>query len=71
MYDDRFYVGEFESIQLEHSIASCDSFEDFEKRFSDEFLQDDKRVARYLSQLLDAYEKKASVVSVDAMQNQS
>ena len=55
-----------ESIKLEYCLNGCDTFEEFEERFSEEFLKEDSRVGDYLRELLDEYDKKASVISFDA-----
>lgn len=67
MQKDYFYNNrKMASIKLEYCLANCDTFAEFEKNFSEEFLQEDSRVGDYLRELLDAYDKKASVVSFDA-----
>ena len=59
------------SAPLEFFLRDCDSFEEFEAKYSYEFLNDDCRIGNYLSQLLWKYEKKDSVVSFDAHLNPS
>jgi len=49
---DTFYINNHMSAPLEAFIGRCDSFDDFEKRFSDEFLNEDSRIGNYLGQLL-------------------
>ena len=62
-----FYTNKkVESIKLEYCINECNTYEEFEKRFSEEFLNEDSRVGDYLRELLDFYDKKASVISFDA-----
>lgn len=64
---DYFYSNrKVQSIKLEYCLNDCDTFDEFEKNYSDEFLNEDSRVGDYLRELLDAYDKKASVVSFDA-----
>ena len=59
------------TVPLEHFLKSCETYEDFEKRFSDELLNEDGRIGIYLSSLLYKYDQKASVVSFDAHLNPS
>jgi hypothetical protein len=71
MTGDFFYKNNRMTVPLEHFITQCDSYEEFEKRFSDELLNEDSRVGNYLDDLLMKYNKKASVVSFDAYLNPS
>lgn len=71
MNPDYFYINNHMTVPLEHFLKSCDTYEDFEKRFSDELLNEDGRIGMYLSRLLYKYDKKASVVSFDAHLNPS
>ena len=66
MNDDPFYRSNHMTISLEHSIKHCNSYEEFEKQFSEELLNEDARVGNYLDRLLSKYDKKASVVSFEA-----
>ena len=59
------------TASLEYSLQTCDTYEDFEKNFSTEFLDEDGRVGMYLENLLYKYDRKASVVSFDAHLNPS
>ena len=68
MDENVFYRNNRMSITLENCIDRFDTFEEFEKRFSEELLNADNRVGNYLDDLLYKYDKKASVVSVEAMQ---
>ena len=56
---------------LESFLKRFDTYEDFEKNFSDEMLGEDGRVGMFLENLLYRYDKKASVVSFDAHLNPS
>lgn len=67
MRTDQFYCHQYPTITLEHIAAGCAGFEDFEQQCSDEMLNDDRRIGNYLQELLWKYDKKASVVSVEAM----
>ena len=67
MYRDSFYINNRMSASLEMMISNIDTLEEFEQAFPDEFLNDDAHIGNYLGELLDKYDKKASVVSVEAM----
>ena len=69
MNDNVFYRNNKMSIDLERYINKFDTFEEFEKNFSDEFLKADNQVGDYLNDLLIKYNKKASVISNEAMQS--
>ena len=71
MNPDYFYINNHMTVPLEHFLKSCETYEDFEKRFSDELLNEDGRIGIYLSSLLYKYDQKASVVSFDAHLNPS
>ena len=71
MNTDTFYRNNRMTAPLEYFIRECDSFEEFESRFSEEFLNEDARIGNYLSHLIFKYEKKASVVSFEAHLNHS
>ena len=61
-----FYHNSRTSILLEYDLNRCESFDDFEKRYPEEFLDNDTQIGDYLSDLLYKYDKKASAVSEDA-----
>ena len=63
----QFYSNHRVTMTLEGIARGCSSFEEFERKCTDDFLNDDMRVGEYLFYLLNKYDKKASVVSVDAM----
>ena len=71
MQKDTFYRNNKMTVLLEYSFQDCSTFEDFERRFSDELLNEDTRVGDYLANLLFKYDRKASVVSFDAHLNHS
>ncbi len=71
MAADFFYRNNNMTAPLEHFIRQCNSYEEFENRFSDEFLNEDARIGNYLSDLIYKYDKKASVVSFEAHLNHS
>ena len=66
MEREPFYVNNHMSIRLEGMLNQFETFDDFEKSFSREFLKDDTRVGNYLEQLLYKYDKRAAAVSKDA-----
>lgn len=62
--ENPFYMSkQTQSCRLEFMIEQCNSFEDFEKRFPDEFLADDERAGNYLDKLMVKYEQKAATLS--------
>lgn len=71
MVPDSFYINNHMTAPLEGFLRQFDSYDDFEKQFSEEFLNEDARIGRYLGDLLYKYDKKASVVSFDAHLNHS
>ena len=54
------------TARLEHFINRYDTFEDFEKEWSDELLNEDVQIGNYLDSLLIKYDKRAAAVSKDA-----
>ena len=71
MVPDFFYINNRMTAPLEGFLRQFDNYDDFEKHFSEEFLNEDARIGRYLGDLLYKYDKKASVVSFDAHLNHS
>ena len=71
MYKDSFYINNKRSIPLESELKKYNSFDEFEKDFSDEFLNDDCRLGNYLDELIWKYDRRASELSVDAHLNHS
>ena len=61
-----FYRNNHMTASLEGDIHRYNSFEEFEKRWSDELLNEDARIGNYLESLLWKYDKKAAAVSKDA-----
>ena len=68
---DTFYINNKMSTSLEYYIRDCKTFDDFEKKYSDEFLDEDARVGNYLDELLYKYEKNQATVSELAGLNRS
>ena len=66
MSRELFYQSSKTSMQLQGHLERFHSFDEFEKVFSQDMLNDDRRVGDYLAKLLDKYDKKASAVSEDA-----
>ena len=67
MRNDSFYITNRMSMTLEDMIERVETLEEFEAKFSAEFLANDDHAGNYLNQLLWKYNKKASVVSQEAM----
>lgn len=63
MYKDVFYINNKMTPRLEDQIEELGSFEEFEAKFTDEFLKEDARVGNYLDQLLGRYQKDAATIS--------
>lgn len=64
MIEPFFYNGK--TVPMEDYIQQCDSYEDFENKYVDEFLKEENRIGYYLEKLLAKYDRKDSVVSFDA-----
>lgn len=60
-----------QTMLLEYAIESMNSFDEFEQRFTDDFLNEDTRTGDYLQQLLFKYDKDAATVSFEAGLNRS
>lgn len=67
MRNDSFFITNRMTADLESMIGRVNSLEEFEARFPSEFLDEDDHIGNYLDQLLRKYDKKASVVSQNAM----
>lgn len=68
MKDEVFYRNNRMSMRLEHALPSCESLDEFEKNYTDEFLNEDTRIGDYLDDLLWKYDKKASAISENVNQ---
>ncbi|MBR0381731.1 MAG: hypothetical protein IJH71_04750 [Eubacterium sp.] len=66
MNEERFYRNNHMTASLENDVPFCQSFEDFERRWSEELLNEDTRIGDYLGRLLSKYDKAAAAVSKDA-----
>ena len=66
MQQEPFYRNNHMTMQLEHFLDHCETYEDFEKKFPDELLNEDAQVGNYLERLLYKYDKRAAAVSKDA-----
>lgn len=71
MNKDTFYRNNKMSAPLEYLIEECNDFDEFEKKYSDEFLNEDCRIGNYLDELLRKYNQKDSVASVNARLHES
>lgn len=66
MKEEVFYRNNRMTASLEQFINKYKSFEEFEREWSDELLNEDTRVGSYLNTLLIKYDKAAAAVSKDA-----
>lgn len=71
MAQETFYKNNNMTPTLEYLVEEISTFEEFEERFTDEFLREDARVGNYLEQLLWKYDKDAATVSQTAGLNRS
>ena len=71
MRNESFYISNKMTPTLEDLINKINTLEEFERKFTDEFLNDDDHVGNYLRELLWRYNKKDSVVSNEARLHQS
>lgn len=53
--EEYFYINNKMTSRLEHFLNDIHSFEEFEERFSEEFLKEDCRVGNYLRELIHKY----------------
>ena len=70
-YSKSFFISNKMTATLEHFIESIDSWDEFERRFPQEFLDKDTHVADYLEYLLFKYKKKKTPTSVAAQLDRS
>lgn len=69
---DAFHLNlKYPSISIEYMLRSSETFEEFESKMTDEFLDEDKRVSYYLDQLVYEHDKKYATVSREAGLNSS
>ena len=68
---ESFYVNNGNSVPMEYMIEDVQTFEEFENRFSDEFLDQDDQISNWLGDLMFKYDKDCATVSVDAGLNKS
>ncbi len=64
--EEPFYRSKYQTVNLEYFIEKCDTYEDFERQFSDDLLSENIRIGQYLDSLLVKYDKRAAAVSKDA-----
>lgn len=64
--DELFYINNKMTPTLESLIQNIDTFDEFEKKFSDEMLADDDRVGNYLRELLWKYNVDYAAISSKA-----
>lgn len=65
MEKEFFYMGRT-SMTLESALHNIDTFEEFERKYNDDFLSEDLRLQDYLSDLVFKYNPVLTKVSVDA-----
>ena len=63
MAKEYFYRNNRMSVPMEDMLDKVNTFEEFEKRFSDEFLNEDTQTGEYLGKLLDRYQKNSATIS--------
>lgn len=63
MYHETFYINNNMTPRLEELIGEICTFEEFEAKYSDEFLKEDARIGNYLDHLLWQYGKEAATIS--------
>jgi len=66
MQKEYFYQNTRSSLRLIYDLESCETFDEFEKRYPEEFLNEDSRIGDYVKELLNKYSKKASAISEEA-----
>ena len=72
MRPDFFYDNhKLGTMKLEHHLSKFDSFDEFEKKFPQEFLNADCRAGDYLSDLIRKYGLSDSAISKNAYQDPS
>ena len=63
MNKELFYINNKMSIPIESYLNNCDSYEEFEKAFTDELIEEDCQISNYLNTLLRKYNIPDSVAS--------
>ena len=66
MNGEPFYKNNGMTPTLEDMIKNINTFEEFEEKFSDEFLKDDDRIGNYLNELMWKYDKDNATISKKA-----
>lgn len=64
--EEVFYINNKMTPRLEELIRTMKTFDEFEQKFSDEFLADDDRVGNYLQDIMFKYDKDYATVSKGA-----
>ena len=59
-----FFKHKYASIDIEHDIQHIDSFEEFEKFYTDDLIEGNALLGKYLYELLERHGKKADHVSL-------
>lgn len=63
MQEEFFFNTNHMTVPMEEYIKSCDTFEQFEERYLEQFLRNDDRVGQYIEELLWKYDKNQATVS--------
>lgn len=63
MYQETFYINNNMTPRLEDLIRTMNTFEEFEAKFTDEFLADDDRIGNYLQDLVWKYNMDMATIS--------
>ena len=71
MAKEYFYRNNRMSVPMEDMLDKVNTFEEFEKRFSDEFLNEDTQIGEYLWDLLVKYQKDCATISQKAAHDRS
>lgn len=59
-----FYEHRYPTISIEHAVERMETFEEFEKFFTDDLMDENLLLARYLYHLLDRYNVSANKASL-------
>ena len=62
---NQFFMYEYPTITLENQIKSMDTFEEFDRFFTNELMDGNVLLKEYLSELLEHYNANAEAVSVN------
>ncbi len=69
--DDLFFEHKYPTIDIERGVDHIESFEAFEKYFSDDLMSENLLLGNYLSQLLERYHTNAYNISLEIGRSRS